>query len=67
MHDVAADLRRQLDAWWDEVSLGFADMCCISPGNDAENPTLLTAMDVMGDVTWHQAAIVTAQRLGPIG
>jgi arylsulfatase A-like enzyme len=59
--DIVRQLSDALDAWWDEVSPGFDQMCCISLGNDAENPTTLTAMDVMGDVAWHQTMITKAK------
>lgn len=36
--------------------------CYISLGNDEENPTRLDAMDVMGDVAWHQTMIVNAKK-----
>ena len=37
-------------------------LCPISLGNDAENPTGLDAMDVLGDVAWNQTAIASAQK-----
>lgn len=67
--DVAADhpaeverLRRAHDAWWDEISPGLEDYCPIALGNPAENPTRLCAMDVLGDVAWHQTHIAQAKR-----
>ncbi len=59
---VVAELLQALDRWWDEVAPGFDEFCCISLGHDRENPTTLSAMDVMGDVTWNQAAIIKAKR-----
>jgi len=41
---------------------GFSDVCALSLGNDAENPTCLCAMDVMGDVAWNQGQILNAMR-----
>jgi arylsulfatase A-like enzyme len=55
-------LRSAHEAWWDEVSPLFKQYCPISLGNDKENPTRLDAMDVMGDVAWHQTHIVLAQK-----
>lgn len=60
--EVVKRLLDELDAWWAEVEPEFNDVCRIVLGNDAENPVKLTAMDVMGDVVWHQKAIVEAQR-----
>ncbi|HUT24329.1 MAG TPA: arylsulfatase [Sumerlaeia bacterium] len=60
--DVVARLRAAHEAWWDEVSPALDRYCPISLGNDAENPTRLCAMDVMGDVAWHQTHIVQAQK-----
>jgi hypothetical protein len=59
--DVVRELQAELDAWWDEITPGLEERCCISLGNDAENPTTLTAMDVMGDVAWHQTMITKAK------
>ncbi len=67
--DVAAEhpaeverLRRAHDAWWDEISPGLEAYCPIELGNPAENPTRLCAMDVLGDVAWHQTHIAQAKR-----
>lgn len=67
--DVAAEhpgalecLRTAHEEWWEEVSPNLDQYCPISLGNDAENPTRLNAMDVMGDVAWHQGHIVMAQK-----
>ena len=68
-HDVAAQhpevvekLRAAHEQWWDEISPGFNKYCPISLGNDAENPTRLSSMDVMGDVAWNQGHILMAQK-----
>jgi len=68
-HDVAAghpgvveELRAAHEAWWNEVSPGLDAYSPISLGNDHENRTRLDAMDVMGDVAWHQTSIVLAQK-----
>ena len=60
--DVAARLRDAYEQWWDEVSPRLTEYCPISLGNDAENPTRLDAMDVMGDVAWNQTHIREAVR-----
>ena len=67
--DVAAEnpgavdrLRRAHEAWWDEISPGLEAYCPIELGNPAENPTRLCAMDVLGDVAWHQTHIASAKR-----
>jgi arylsulfatase A-like enzyme len=67
--DVAADhpqvvarLREQFEDWWAEIEPRLTEYCPIALGNDAENPTRLDAMDVMGDVAWHQTHIILAQK-----
>ena len=60
--DVVARLRDAHEAWWDEISPLFEEYCPISLGNDAENPTRLNSMDVMGDVAWNQGHILKAQK-----
>lgn len=60
--EIVAQLKRELEEWWQEVAPGFEVQACISLGNDSENPTRLTAMDVMGDVAWHQTWIIKAKR-----
>ncbi len=59
--DVVDRLRRHHDAWWDEISPGLDAYCPIELGSPAENPTRLCAMDVLGDVAWHQTHIARAQ------
>jgi arylsulfatase A-like enzyme len=68
-HDVASEhpdvvqrLRDEHEKWWAQIEPGFEKYCPIALGNDAENPTQLNAMDVMGDVAWHQTMIVQAQK-----
>ena len=58
--EVVTALRQELEAWWEDVSPSFDDLCGIVLGNDAENPTRLCAMDVMGDVAWNQCHITEA-------
>ncbi len=67
--DVAADhpaeverLRRAHNAWWEEISPGLEAYCPIALGNPAEHPTHLCAMDVLGDVAWHQTHIAQAKK-----
>ncbi len=67
-NDVAADhpgeverLRGAHDAWWDEISPGLETYCPITLGEPAENPARLCAMDVLGDVAWHQTHITQAK------
>jgi arylsulfatase A-like enzyme len=60
--DVVARLRSEHETWWSEVTPTFDQFCHISLGNDAENPTRLDAMDVMGDVAWNQTMIVRAKK-----
>ena len=59
--EVVDRLRRHHDAWWDEISHELDAYCPIELGNPAENPTRLCAMDVLGDVAWHQTHIARAQ------
>jgi arylsulfatase A-like enzyme len=58
--DIVAALREAHEKWWDQVSPLFEQYCAISLGNDAENPTRLCSMDVLGDVAWHQGHILAA-------
>ena len=60
--DTVADLRRRQEDWWQEISPIFEQLCPISLGNDAENPTTLCSMDVLGDVAWNQGHILAAQK-----
>jgi len=60
--EVVARLREAHEGWWEEIRPGLQEYCPIALGSDAENPTRLSAMDVMGDVAWHQTHIVQAQK-----
>lgn len=60
--DVVKRLRDAHEEWWTEIEPNFSKYCPISIGSDHENPTRLDAMDVMGDVAWHQTHIVLAQK-----
>jgi len=68
-HDVAAQhpdvvqtLRAAHEQWWEEVSERLDEYCPISVGNENENPTCLSAMDVLGDVAWNQPHIREAKK-----
>ncbi len=60
--DVTSRLRNALDAWYAKVTPDMEEFCPIVLGADAENPTQLDAMDVMGDVAWNQGHIAAARR-----
>ena len=60
--EVVARLRAAHEAWWDEVLPRLEQLAPITLGSDAENPTTLDAMDVLGDVAWSQSMIAMAQR-----
>jgi arylsulfatase A-like enzyme len=67
-HDVAAKnaevverLRSAHEEWWEEIQPSLLSYAPIALGHEAENPTKLCAMDVMGDVAWHQTHIIQAQ------
>ena len=60
--EVAERLRKAHDGWWTRWETEFGRYSPISLGNDAENPTRLDAMDVMGDVAWNQQHIALAQK-----
>ena len=60
--EVVVRLREAHEGWWEEIGPGLEEYCPITLGSDAENPTRLSAMDVMGDVAWHQTHIVQAQK-----
>jgi len=59
---VVEQLRKAHEKWWDEVNPSLNQYCPITLGNDAENPTRLDAMDVMGDVAWNQGHIILAKK-----
>ena len=58
--DVVRKLRAAHEGWWAEVSPSLSDYCAISLGNDAENPTCLHSMDVMGDIAWNHRQVLAA-------
>ncbi|MFW6189300.1 MAG: arylsulfatase [Planctomycetota bacterium] len=59
---VVERLRRAHEEWWEEIAPGLDHYCPIALGSDAENPTRLCAMDVLGDVAWNQGQILMAQK-----
>jgi len=60
--DIVAWLRSEHESWWNEVDPSLRQICPIVLGNDAENPTRLCCMDVMGDVAWHQGHVISAAK-----
>ncbi len=60
--EIAAGLRDALDGWYEAVRPSMEACCHIVLGAAAENPTRLDAMDVLGDVAWHQGHIAEAKR-----
>ena len=60
--EIVNKMRKALDKWWEDATPEFKDICHISLGNPAENPTTLVAMDVMGDVAWQQAHIIAGKK-----
>jgi len=60
--EVVSRLRSVHERWWDEISPRLDEYSPISLGNDAENPTRLDAMDVMGDMAFSQNYIVLAKK-----
>lgn len=60
--EVVAGLRRAQEEWWREISPRMKEYAYISLGAEAENPTRLDAMDVMGDVAWNQVSIAAAKK-----
>jgi arylsulfatase A-like enzyme len=60
--EAVARLRDAHEEWWREISPDLETYCPITIGSDRENPARLDAMDVMGDVAWHQTHIVLARK-----
>ncbi len=60
--EVVEKLRTEHTEWYDRMAEHFQKLCPLALGNDAENPTTLCAMDVMGDVAWNQQHILMAQK-----
>lgn len=55
-------LRSAHEMWWEEIAKGLEEYSPIVLGHKSENPTRLCAMDVLGDVAWHQTHISEAKR-----
>jgi arylsulfatase B len=58
--ETVARLRADYEIWWNSMAESFSDDCEIVLGNDAENPTVLTAHDWMiaeGYAPWNQQLI----------
>jgi len=60
--EIVRWLRDEWEAWYEEIEPQIHDYCPIVLGSDHENPMRLDAMDVMGDVAWHQTHICQAQQ-----
>lgn len=60
--ETVSRLREEHERWWNEIIHNLHEYCPITIGSDAENPTRLDALDVMGDVAWSQTHIVLAQK-----
>ncbi|HBQ63682.1 MAG TPA: Cerebroside-sulfatase [Clostridiales bacterium] len=58
--EVVQRLLSAHDRWWKTWEPYFGNYSPISLGHDAENPTRLDAMDVMGDVAWNQVQVAMA-------
>ena len=60
--DVVKRLLEEYERWYASVEPRMRDYHPITVGHEAENPTRLCAMDVMGDIVWSQHEIVKATR-----
>ena len=60
--DLVQRLRSEHEAWWKTIEPDLYRYSPIYLGSEAENPTRLDAMDVMGDVAWSQAMVAMARR-----
>ncbi len=58
---VVAALRDHYEGWWESVSTRFDQYCRIVLGNDAENPSTLTAHDWHGSgrTPWNQVTVLS--------
>jgi arylsulfatase A-like enzyme len=59
---VVAQLRREYDNWWADVSKRFLEYCRIIIGSDEENPSVLTSHDWHTHGPWNQDQIRKAQK-----
>jgi len=60
--DVVQRLRDEYERWYEGVEPRMREYRPIVIGHGSENPARLDAMDVMGDVAWHQTHIVQAAK-----
>ena len=60
--EIAEQLRKANDAWWEESKPYLQEASPISLGAAEENPTTLNAMDLMGDVIRMQSEIAEAKK-----
>ena len=60
--EIAEQLRKANDVWWEESKTHLQEACPISLGAAEENPTTLNAMDLMGDVIRMQSEIAEAKK-----
>ena len=56
--DVVQNLRARHEVHWSEISNDLARSCPHLIGDDAENPTRLDAMDLLGDIAWDQPHVL---------
>ncbi len=60
--EIVERLRRAQEEWWRGISPRMLEYAHISLGAEAENPTCLDSMDVMGDVIWNQVSVAAAKK-----
>lgn len=58
--EIVQRLRSEHSRLYDALSPSFCHYSPVILGHEAENPTCLNAMDVMGDVAWNQRQIAEA-------
>lgn len=58
--DIVAELQAYNDQWYDQMQASIDEPCRLLLGHEAENPTTICSMDVLGDVAWQQAHVVNA-------
>ena len=57
--EIVKSMRKAHEIWWDEIYEDVQKYSSIVLGNDAENPAVLNAMDVLGDVAWHHVMVAS--------
>lgn len=60
--EVVMELRGKFANWWQSIADKLPEYAPLTLGSNAENPTRLDAMDVMGDVAWQQVSVAQAMR-----